>query len=188
MGLNRVAKFVGIGIVLVVVIILAGAGFVMYDVMSYTATGSQTLNPSGNVVGNALVVYDPGITGTAKNASAVIANDLQAKGYKVTLAGIKSTEAATTSGYDVIVITGPVYGEKITNTVQSYLNALKPSENTKIGVLTTGGVQNTNDTVLIQKEVNLPSGSTFKIDDIMKLVSGNDVNKTTSEFVDSLLK
>jgi len=134
------------------------------------------------------VVYDPGITGTSKNASAIIANDLQAKGYKVTLAGIKSTEAATTSGYDVIVISGPVYGEKVTGTLQSYLNAMKPSESTKIGILTTGGVQNTNDTALIQKEVNLPSGSTFKIDNIMKLVNGNDIDKTTNEFIDSLLK
>jgi hypothetical protein len=41
-------------------------GFVFYDVMSYTATDSETLNPAGNVVETALVVYDPGISGFRK--------------------------------------------------------------------------------------------------------------------------
>lgn len=38
-------------------------GFVIYDVMSYTANGFEAFNPEGNVTGNALVVYDPGISG-----------------------------------------------------------------------------------------------------------------------------
>ena len=156
--------------------------------MSYTATGSETLNPAGNVTGNALVVYDPGITGNAKNAAAVVASNLQAKGYKVNLAGIKSTEATTTSGYDIIVISGPVYAGKVSSSVQSYLDTLKPSESTKIGIFTSGGVNDINDTALIQKEITLPAGGTIKIDTIKKVVNGNDFNKTAALFVDSLLQ
>ena len=108
MELKKTGKYVGLGIILIVVVAFAGMAFIVYDVMSYTATSSETLNPTGNMAGSALVVYDPGVTGASKNAASVIAGNLQSNGYKVNLAGIRSTEAATTSGYDVIVISGPI--------------------------------------------------------------------------------
>lgn len=185
MELKKTAKYVVLGIVLIIAVAFVGMGFITYDVMSYTATSSEILNPTGNMVGNALVVYDPSVTGAAKNAASVIASDLQAKGYKVNLAGIRSTEAATTSGYDVIVISGPIYAGNLSSAAQSYLNTLKPSENTKIGIFTTGGV---NNTAVVQKEITLPSGGTIKIDDVMKLVNGEDVNQKAAAFVDALLK
>lgn len=82
-------------------------GFVFMDGMSYTATGSQTLNPSGTVTGNALVVYDHGVSGQAKNFAAAVAGDLRDKGYQVVLAGVRSTAASDVAGYGVIVTGGP---------------------------------------------------------------------------------
>ena len=98
------------GIVLVIVAagIAAGALF-CGDIMSYTATGSNTLSPAGTQVGKALVVYNPGLSGAAKDAAEKIREDFQSKGYAVTLAGIKSSKAANISGYDVIVAGGPMY-------------------------------------------------------------------------------
>jgi uncharacterized protein YpmB len=49
-------------VVLVVILILLVSLFVIFifDLTSYTATGSETLNPIGTSIGRALVVYDPG--------------------------------------------------------------------------------------------------------------------------------
>ena len=54
----------------------------------------QTLTPTGTSIGKAIVIYDPGLSGTAKGVADKIAADLQAKSYTVTLAGVKSSAAA----------------------------------------------------------------------------------------------
>ncbi|MGZ7050281.1 MAG: hypothetical protein ACXVHO_09770, partial [Methanobacterium sp.] len=109
MQTKRILKFAGLGLILIVLVAVASLGFAFYDVMSYTATGSEKLDPAGTMVGKALVVYNPGISGASKNVASKIAQNLQAKGYAVDLAGISSTTAKNTSGYNVIVVGGPVY-------------------------------------------------------------------------------
>lgn len=190
MDIKRIAKYAGIGIILIIVGIFAVVGFIAYDVMSYTATGSQTLNPTGNPVGNALVVYDPGITGSAKDVASLIASDLQAKGYKVDLAGIKSTAATNTSRYSIIVIGGPIYAGNASSAVKSYLNSLKPSENTKIAVFASGQDKDilNNQEILKKEVVPLPEGSQLKIIAVTKFISGNETNETAARFVNDLLK
>ena len=93
-------KLMKIGIVvLLVLVILIVSVFAIFalDFASYGATGSETLNPSGNSVGRALVVYDPGLSGAAKQDATRIANDLLTKGIllisrecEAALTGIKS--------------------------------------------------------------------------------------------------
>ena len=185
---KKVAKYVGLGIVLIVLIAFASIGLVMGDVVSYTATGSQTLNPNGTSTGKALVVYDPGITGTAKNVAAVIAGDLQAKGYTVTLAGIKSSNVMNTAGYNVIVIGGPVYAGQPASSLQSYLSDITPPKEAKIGVFTTGSVAaNSNNTAFIKKEIALNNTNIYQVADVMKFVDTNTINQKATEFVNGLL-
>ena len=109
----------------------------MSDVMSGTATGSELLVPAGNVSGQALVVYTPGLSGEAKNKAAQVAGDLKAKGYEVTLAGIKSEAAGDYTGCEVIVVGAPVYliGH---GAIQAYLQALDPPEGARVGIFATG--------------------------------------------------
>jgi hypothetical protein len=56
-------------IALLMVVIIVGLVFIFRDLMSYTATGKESMSPSRNIIGNALVVYAPGISGMAKNAA-----------------------------------------------------------------------------------------------------------------------
>ncbi len=134
-----------IGLVVVgIIVLIAAIGIAMGalfcgDIMSYTDTGSKVLNSAGAANGRALVVYNPGLSGAAKNAANEIAGDLQSKGYAVTLAGIKSAAAANTSGYDVIVAGGPMYWGRVSNSVDAYLKALKPQKGVAIGVFGTTG-------------------------------------------------
>ena len=156
--------------------------------MSYTAAGSETLNPAGNPVGKALVVYDPSIKGSTKDVASVIAHDLQAKGYTVNLEGIKSSTVMNTAGYNVIVVGGPIYAGHIASSVQSYLSDINPPKEAKIGVFTTGMVvENSNNTAFVQKEIAMNNTNVFQIDDVMKFVDGDNVNQKAEQFVNGLL-
>ena len=55
---------------------IIGISMFVFDLASYTAVGSTTLEPAGTAVGSALVVYNPGISGDAKDAADIVAGDL----------------------------------------------------------------------------------------------------------------
>jgi hypothetical protein len=196
---KKIVKIVATALILTVIIVIAGVGFVFFDVMSCTATSSVTLSPAGQSVGHALVVYDPGVWGAAKNAAGKIASDLQSKGYLVELAGVRSSKAGNTSGYDVIVVVGPTYGDRFGSVARSYLQNLNVSSETKIGVVATGIIwpQNNNTLDLVKNLTGLPDGPHCQVKTALKLVTdffGNNADKTESMddkcsgFVASLLQ
>lgn len=187
---KRILKFAGLGIILVILIAIVSMGFVFYDVMSYTATSSEKLNPAGTEVGKALIVYDPGISSSSKDIAVVIAKQLQIKGYAVELAGISSTAAKNTSGYNIIVVGGPIYAGNASSSVQFFLKTLKPDSNTKIGVYATGsdGDILKNQTLLVKEVAPLPESSNLKIAAVTKVININQANQKSAEFVNTLLK
>jgi hypothetical protein len=183
---------VGIVVIFIVLVIAGSMLFIVMDLMSYTATGSETLNPAGTSIGSALVVYSPGVTGAAKNAAAILASDLQSKGYTVKLAGIRSGTAANTSGYDVIIVGGPMYWGMVSSSVNAYLNGLNPSKNVELGVFaTTGGSQfNDNDIVTFAKQVAaFTYSSTLNKPPVTKTVRIGDAgNNDCSDLVSAVLQ
>ena len=190
MKIKKIAMGIGLVIILIIVVAIVAMGFIFLDAMSYTATGSEMLSPAGNITGNALVVYDPGITGYTKDMAVKIAGDLQSKGYTVTLAGVRSSATANASGYDVIVAGGPTYAGNVSGSIGAYLKALKPQDNAKIGVFATGQDKDIlSDPIGLRKEVtSLPDNSTLKIKAITKFVQGDDVDKRRAEFIAELLQ
>jgi flavodoxin len=181
----KAIKIVGIG--LIVVLVAVGIiGLIPYD-MDNRAHASETLNPNGTAVGNSLVVYDPSITGNTKEVATIIARELQLKGYKVDLAGIKSEKAQNISPYNLIIIGGPIYGGIAGAEVKSYLETLKPLNGTKIGVFATGDPHTTDPEVINEKFAPVPQNS-FQIDAVMVVSRNDDKNKKCAEFVDKLLK
>lgn len=86
-------------------VLIACAAVIALDVAGALATDIHLL-PHGDPIGQALVVYSPGLSGGAKDVAAKIGYNLQDKGYNVVLAGIKSFAAEDISGYDVIVVGG----------------------------------------------------------------------------------
>ncbi|MGZ7210560.1 MAG: flavodoxin family protein [Methanobacterium sp.] len=190
MDTKKILKYTGLGILLLIIIAVVAAGFVFFDVMSYSATASEKLNPSGSEVGKALVVYDPGISGASKNVASEIAQNLQAKGYAVDLAGISSTTAKNTSGYNVIVVGGPVYAGNASTSIKSYLNTLKVDNDAKIGVFATGSDADVlkNRDLLFKEVAPLPQNDTLKIVTVTKVINANETNQKAAEFVNALLK
>lgn len=129
----------GVIIGLIVIVALASISIINFDLMSYTATGAESLSPTGLVKGNALVVYNPGVTGAAKNAAAEIASNLKSRGYKVELVGVRSASAANTLVYDIIIVGGPMYFGKVSRSIDEYLKMLTLQKEVKLGVFGTTG-------------------------------------------------
>jgi hypothetical protein len=183
-------------VVVGIILVIAAIGIVMGvlfcgDAMSYTDTSSQVLSPAGTSMGKALVVYNPGLSGAAKKAAAEIAGDLRSKGYTVNLAGIKSTAAANISGYDVIIAGGPMYFGRVSNSVDSYLKALKPQKDVALGVFgTTGAPQfNAGDIAMFGEQVATDMGNvTLDKKAATKTIrSGDAANTDCSDFVSAVL-
>lgn len=145
-----------IGIMVVILIILTLiAGLIRISRIK----SSKTIEPEGNILGKALIVYDPGLTGGTKTAGFNIADELKSKGYEVKLVGVKSQESLELAGYDILIIGSPTYGGKPTDPVESYLNDLKPTENIIAGVYTLAGGSAENSKVIITqilKEKSVP--------------------------------
>jgi len=191
--MRKIFKIAGAIIAILIIALVIVFALAALDVGSYSsdANSSQTLPAKGAMVGNALVVFDPGMSGNAKNVATAVASSLQDNGYQVTLAGIKSQAATnySASGYDLIVIGGPCYMGKAATSVQNYLKIFNPPQNTTVGAFGIGIIQpDGNTTQVIAKEVApLPNGSTVTIKAAMKIVTGEDINEKSTNFVNELL-
>ena len=174
--------------VLVVLLVIFGAVFFL-DLAAYTATGSQTLNPTGASVGNALVTYDPGLSGTAKGVADKVAADLQAANYTVTLAGIKSSAAAHTANYSIIIAGGPVYAGTPTSSVKDFLNNLRPDQGAKVGVYESGsGATTPQDIASIRNSISaLKEGGTLQNATVVKIGQSEDLNARAQDFINQLV-
>ena len=188
--MRKIFKIVIAVFAVIIIMVVALGAIVFLDVAAYTATGTQTLTPTGTSVGKAIVIYDPGLSGTSKGVADKVASDLQAQGYTVTLAGIKSSAAASITGYKVIVIGGPVYAGGLTGSVKDALNNLDLShgQGTKIGIFGSGsGATSPND--IAQLKQSIPAGSDKSLSEavVVKIGSSEDLNTRAQDFVNQLL-
>ena len=163
--------------VLIIIVAIVGAIFFL-DLVAYTATGSQTLTPTGTSAGTALVLYDPGLSGASTRVAEKVAAALQAQNYTVTLAGIKSSAAATTTGYDVIVIGGPIYAGVPTSSVKDALSTLQHDSDTVVGVYGSGqGATTQEDVAMIINGVPaLQSGGALSDAVVVKIGETEDLD------------
>ncbi|XHH10050.1 MAG: flavodoxin family protein [Candidatus Bathyarchaeia archaeon] len=175
-------------IAILVIIFAVFAVMFVLDISAYTATGSQTLTPEGTSTGTALVLYDPGYSGAATRVAEQVAIDLQTKGYKVTLAGIKSGDAKNTDGYDIIVIGGPIYAGVPTVSVKDALNNLNPDTGVMVGVYGSGsGTTSPEDIKQIIKGVPaLGSDGALSNAIVVKIGEKEDLNARAEDFVNQL--
>ncbi len=174
-------------VALVVIFAIFAAMFVL-DISAYTATGSQTLTPTGTSQGKALVLYDPGYSGAATNVANKVAVKLQAQNYTVTLAGIKSADAQNTEGYSIIVIGGPIYAGVPTASVKDALNNLQPDVGAVVGVFGSGsGASTPDDIAQIKAGVTaLGTGGSLSSAVVVKIGESEDLDARAQDFVSQL--
>ena len=188
--MRKIFKIIIAVFVAILIIVSVFAATIFLDFAAYTATGSQTLTPTGTSVGNALVVYDPGLSGTSKGVADKIASDLQSQSFTVTLAGIKSSAATKTAGYTIIVVGGPIYAGSPTASVKDDLKNLKPDSETKVGLFGSGqGATSQSDIDMIKSSVPALSNSgSLSNAIVVKIGDKEDLNTRASDFVNQLVK
>jgi hypothetical protein len=180
MKIPKIIKAAGILAIVAIVATIAFSTIMSADLLSSVATGSERLAPDGIPAGKALVVYNPGLSGSPKDAATQIAADLQSAGYEVVLAGIGSAAAANLSCHDVIVVGGPVYGGKVSSSVQSYLKALNSPVNTTVGAFATGSI--------FKDMVTQPFPDSVVLNATVLLFRGDNADLECAWFVHALLK
>lgn len=188
--MNIILKIAIIAIAIIVILLVSAVAAITLDAASITATGNQTLNPNGTQVGRALVVYNPGFSGAAKNAAEKIAGDLQSKGYAVDLAGVRSTTAGNASNYDIVVAGGPMYFGKATSSIEGYLNSLTLTAQTRLGVfVTTGSSQFVNsDFESLQQQVTAATSNSHSGNVAVKMVLDGNETQNCADLVSALLQ
>jgi flavodoxin len=114
---------------------------------------------------------------------------LQANGYTVILAGIKSSAAANTAGYKVIVAGSPIYAGAPTSSVKDFLGGLNPASDVKVGVFGSGsGATSAEDITMIRNAVPaLQSGGALSGAVVVKIGQNEDLAARSSEFVNQLV-
>ena len=196
--MRKVLKIILVIFAVLIILVVAFVGIVFLDVAAYTATGSQTLTSSGTSKGDALVVYDPGLSGAAKHVAEIVASNLQDRDFTVTLAGIKSSAAANITGYSVVVAGGPVYAGALTSSLKDFLNNLPaghaspgygPYILTRVGVFGSGqGATSQSDIDMIKNSVNaLSANGTLSGATVVKIGQREDLNTRAQEFVNQLV-
>jgi flavodoxin len=134
------------------------------------------------------VIYDPGLSGTSKGVADKVASDLQAKGYTVTLAGVKSSAAGSTTGYKIIVVGGPVYAGTLTGSIKDVLANLVFDQGAKIGVYGSGqGATSPDDIAQIKQSLPVRSDATLQNAIVVKIGSSEDLNERAQDFVNQLI-
>jgi flavodoxin len=186
--MRKAFKIVIAVFVVLVILIVAFGAIVILDLAAYTATGSETLTPTGTSVGKAIVIYDPGLSGTAKGVADIIASELQVQGYTVTLAGVKSSVAAHTTDYGIIIIGGPVYAGALTSSVKDTLINLELSNRAKVGIFGSGqGATSTDDIAQLKQSIPTRSDNSLSEAAVVKIGSSEDLNTRAQDFVNQLL-
>ncbi len=184
--MHKALKIVLAVFAILLIIAIAGFSLIVFDVAGGFATGTHQL-PNDSAVGQAIVVYDPGLTGIAKDVASQIGFDIQDSGYFVTLAGVKSSAAADVSGYDVVVVGGPIYVGKPAASIQDYLSVLTPSEHATVGVFGCGDIQVTGADAMRHDVASLPDGSVIDSAAAAKVYANGDIKNQCQDFVTRLL-
>lgn len=119
MDAGDVARFGATLLTLAALLAAVGGAVMALDLTSYLATDRMTMGPE-DVARKALIVYDPGITGTAKKSALWMGNDLATRGYNVTVAGVRSQGAENATEYSPVVLVAPAYAWGLPGTAKAY--------------------------------------------------------------------
>jgi flavodoxin len=188
--MRRIFKVILAVFAVFIILFAVFAALIFGDLAAYTATSSKTLQYTGEFMGTALVLYDPGLTGVSSKVAQQIADELYNQSLTVTLAGIKSSAAAKTTGYDIIVIGGPIYAGAPTVSVKDALSSLKHDADARVGVYGIGqGASAPEDIAGMKAAVPaLQNGGALSNTVVVKIGESENLTQRAEDFVKELLK
>jgi hypothetical protein len=137
MDAGDVVRFVATLLILAAILAAIGGAVMALDLTSYMATDRTTIGPE-DAARKALIVYDPGITGTAKKSALWMGNDLATRGYNVTVAGVRSRGAENATEYSPVVLVAPAYAWGLPGTAKDYARSAQINGSAILGIYSIG--------------------------------------------------
>jgi len=179
---------IGVGVGLFIAFSITSFVVINFDLVSYTAVGSETFSYPGTPLGRALVVYSPGLSGAGKESATKIAKALNERGYVVDLAGVKSS-AATAANYDVVIMGGPLYWGKMCGSVAEYMKKVVVKEGVRLGVFGTTGTDKFMevDFASLSEQVSSSIGGGSDGGVSIQMILTNNVDANCAELVSTVL-
>jgi hypothetical protein len=108
----------------------------------------------------------------------------------VTLAGIKSSDTTNTSGYTIIVAGGPIYAGTPTTSVKDFLNTIKSTQTTRIGVFRSGSGETAPEDIAQSKDTiaALPNANALSNAIIMKIGTSENLDLPVNDLTEQLVQ
>jgi flavodoxin len=185
--MRKIIKIILAVFAILLIIFSIASAIIFLDVASLTATNSQTLSPSGQTIGTALVAFDPGLTDDTKIVAQTLAENLQQTGYEVTLAGIKNSVVSQSGNFNIIVVGGPVYAGDLTSSVKEALRSLIVSQETKVAVFGSGqGATSPEDVAMITQSMPTRSDDALENAIVVKIGNTEDISLRAADLVNQL--
>lgn len=183
-GRKKVIKIAGISVLaLLAVVVVATAAFYL-DLAGHLATGSQAYEPDGVTTGKAIIVYNPGWTGLTWKAVDALAALLAGRGYEVDVAGVSNGLAQDVSGYDLVIVGSPNYGERPTDRIGAFIENMHPRDGATIGVLCTSAGDTPKGADAMKARIQ---GRGITVKAMMTLAMSEPVEPACPDFVEALL-
>jgi len=146
--------------ILVVIAVVGGGLWWLARRMSHEVVSPvQVLNPDGEK-GTALIVYHPGMSSFPRRVTYAFAEGLASAGWRAEITTASSEAPADTSGYDLIVLSGPAYGGSVAQPVRDYLRRLGDLGG-KRSVLIVAGAGSTDKAVSEMEQLLLAANGTL---------------------------
>jgi flavorubredoxin len=98
----------------------------------------EILHADGQIVGQALVIYQPSISAVSSQMAHQIAQGLSDSGYEVTLNYPGDELSYKISDYQIVVFGAPVYGGQTSEALTNYISSLKDFSSAKTALYLTG--------------------------------------------------
>ena len=138
-------------ILAVVVVGMSGVFLLMRKTSSEVVSDLKVSNPEGDE-GIALVVYHPGLSNFQRQVNYAFADGLVSHGWRTEITTASSQAPTDLSGYDLLVLGGPVYAGAVAQPVVSYLSGLGDLGG-KRTVLIISGAGKTDEAVSVMEKL-----------------------------------
>ena len=138
-------------ILAVVVVGIGGAFLLMRKMSSEVVSDLKVSNPAGEE-GVALVIHHPGISDFQRQMNYAFTDGLVSNGWRVEITTASSQAPTDLSGYDLLVLGGPVYAGAVAQPVVSYLSGLGDLGG-KRTVLIISGAGKTDEAVSVMEKL-----------------------------------
>lgn len=130
-------KILFIAIIAFVIVVASLLGFVLFKINSDYVSEIEILNADSSET--ALIIYHPGLSSFMKDAAYAFANGLVENGWRVEITTASSQAPTDLSGYSLLALGSPVYGDSPTPTIKRHIERIGDLQGIDTVLLVTSG-------------------------------------------------